>query len=154
LHWVHGHSRLIPHLLDQVAEGGALAVQMPTHFESPLHLRMRQIALDERWRDRMGGAINSAFEEHPAYYYDLLSPLCRQLAMWQTEYIQVMQSSGAILEFIRGTGLRPYLEALVNEADQERYMRLLADAVMHDYPRRNDGKVLFPFKRLFFIAYR
>jgi trans-aconitate 2-methyltransferase len=154
LQWVHGHAHLIPHLLEQVAPGGALAVQLPAHFESPLHLRMRQIALDERWRDRMGGAINALVEEPPAYYYDLLSPRCLRLEMWETEYIQVMDSAGAILEFIQGTGLRPYLDALGNEADRERYMRLLADAVMHDYPRRRDGKVLFPFRRLFFIAYR
>ena len=154
LQWVHGHSHLIPHLLEQVATGGALAVQMPAHFESPLHLRMRQIALDERWRERMGGAINSLVEEPPAYYYDLLSRRCSRLEIWETQYVHVMESAGAILEFIRGTGLRPYLEALGNEADRERYMRLLADAVMHDYPRRSDGKVLFPFRRLFFIAYR
>lgn len=154
LQWVHGHSHLIPHLLEQVAISGALAVQMPAYFESPLHLRMRQIALDERWRDRMGGAINSLVEELPAYYYDLLSPRCSRVEMWETEYSQVMESAGAILEFIRSTGLRPYLEALGNDADRERYMRLLADAIVHDYPLRSDGKVLFPFRRLFFIAYK
>lgn len=154
LQWVHGHSLLIPHLLEQVASGGALAVQMPAHFESPLHLRMRQIALDERWRDRMGGAINSLVDEPPAYYYDLLSPRCRHVVMWETEYIQVMESAGAILEFIRGTGLRPYLEALGNHADRDHYVSLLTDAIAHDYPQRSDGKVLFPFRRLFFIAYR
>lgn len=154
LQWVRGHATLIPHLLEQVAQGGALAVQLPAHFDSPLHLRMRQIALDERWRDRMGGAINSLVEEPPAYYYDLLAPRCSHLAMWETEYIQVMESAGAILEFIRGTGLRPYLEALGNDADRERYLRLLAGEVAHDYPQRIDGKVLFPFRRLFFIAYR
>ncbi len=154
IQWVHGHSQLIPHLLKQVAAGGALAVQIPTHFESPLHLRMRQIALDARWRDRMGGAINSVVEETPAYYYDLLAPRCSRLEMWQTEYIHVMDSTAAILEFIRGTGLRPYLEALGNELDQELYVRLLAGEIAHDYPQRSDGKVLFPFRRLFFIGYR
>lgn len=154
LQWVHGHAHLIPRLLDQVAAGGALAIQTPTHFESPLHLRMRQIALDERWRDRMGGAINALVEESPAFYYDLLGPRCTRLDMWQTEYIHVLDSAAAILEFIRGTGLRPYLEALGNHRDRELYLSLLADAVAHDYPRRSDGKVLFPFRRLFFVAYR
>jgi trans-aconitate 2-methyltransferase len=154
LQWVHGHSHLIPHLLEQVAVGGALAVQMPAHFDSPLHLRMRQIALDERWRDRMGGAINSLAGEPPGYYYDLLSPRCSHVELWETTYIHAMDSAGAILEFIRGTGLMPYLEALGNDTDRERYLRLLADVVTHDYPQRSDGKVLFPFRRLFFIAYR
>jgi trans-aconitate 2-methyltransferase len=154
IQWVRGHARLMPHLLEQVAPGGALAVQIPAHSGSPLHLRMRQIALDERWRERMGGAINSIVEEPPAYYYDLLAPLCSRLELWETEYIHVLDSVAAILEFIRGTGLRPYLEALGNEPDRELYMSLLADTVAHDYPQQADGKVLFPFRRLFFIAYR
>ncbi|MDR3719437.1 MAG: methyltransferase domain-containing protein [Bryobacteraceae bacterium] len=154
IQWVHGHARLMPHLLEQVAPGGALAVQIPAHSGSPLHLRMRQIALDERWRERMGGAINSIVEEPPAYYYDLLAPRCLRLELWETEYIHVLDSVAAIVEFIRGTGLRPYLEALGNEPDRELYLSLLAGAIAHDYPQQADGKVLFPFRRLFFIAYR
>jgi len=154
IQWVHGHARLIPRLIEQVAAGGALAVQIPAHFHSPLHLRMRQIALDTRWRERMGGAINSLVDETPAYYYDLLGPRCSRLEMWETEYIHVLDSAAAILEFIRGTGLRPYLDALGNEPDRDLYMQLLADAVAHDYPPQIDGNVLFPFRRLFFIAYR
>jgi trans-aconitate 2-methyltransferase len=154
IQWVQGHARLIPHLFEQVAPDGALAFQVPAHSGSPLHLRMRQIALDERWRDRMGGAINSVVDEPPAYYYNLLAPHCSCLELWETEYIHVLDSASAILDFIRGTGLRPYLEALGNEADQDLYMSLLADSVAHDYMQQTDGKVLFPFRRLFFIAYR
>lgn len=154
LQWVQGHAQLIPHLLAQVADGGALAVQMPAHSGSPLHLRMRQIALDARWRERMGGAINAIVEEPPAYYYGLLAPRCARVEMWETEYIHVLDSAAGILDFARGTALRPYLEALGNAEDQERYLGLLADAIVHDYPQQADGKVLFPFRRLFFIAYR
>ena len=154
IQWVHGHLHLIPHLLHQVARGGALAIQTPTHFESPLHLRMRQVALDARWRARMGGAINSVVEERPSFYYDILALRCSRIDMWETEYLHVMDSAAAILEFIRGTGLRPYLEALGNEPDKELYVQLLAESIVHDYPQRSDGKVLFPFRRLFFIAYR
>lgn len=154
IQWVHGHAHLIPQLFEQVAPGGALAIQTPAHFGSPLHLRMRQIALDERWRDRMGAAINSLVEEPPAYYYDLLVPHCSRLEMWQTEYLTAMDSAAAIVEFIRGTGLRPYLGALDNEPDREHFMRLLADSIAHDYPQQSDGKLLFSFRRLFFIAYR
>lgn len=154
LQWIHGHSYLIPHLLEQVAPGGALAVQIPAHFQSALHLRMRQVALEERWRDRMGGAINSLVDEPPGFYYDLLSPRSSRVEMWETEYIQVMDSISAILEFIRGTGLRPYLQALRDDEERELFVHSLAERILHDYPRREDGKVLFPFRRLFFVAYR
>ena len=154
LQWVHGHALLIPHLLQQVAPGGALAVQVPLHFDSPLHRRMRELALDARWRERMGRALNALVRERPEFYYDLLAPRCARLRLWETEYIQPMESPAAILDFIRGTGLRPYLEALADGTERDLYMSLLADAVAHDYPARPDGKALFPFRRLFIIAYR
>jgi len=154
LQWVHGHAQLIPHLVAQVAPSGALAVQVPMHFDSPLHRRMRELALEARWRERMGRALNAVVRERPEFYYDLLAPRCTRLRLWETEYIQPMESPGAILEFIRGTGLRPYLEALADDTERDLYIGLLADAVAHDYPPRPDGKVLFPFRRLFFIAYR
>ena len=154
LQWVHSHQQLIPHLLDQVTPGGALAVQVPQHFHSPLHHRMRELALDARWRERMGRALNALVRERPEFYYDLLAPRCARLRMWETEYIQPMDSHAAILDFIGGTGLRPYLEALADDAERALYRSLLAEAIAHDYPVRPDGKILFPFRRLFFIAYR
>jgi trans-aconitate 2-methyltransferase len=154
LQWVHGHALLIPHLLEQVAPGGALAVQVPMHFDSPLHRRMRELALDARWRERMGPAFNALVRERPEFYYDLLAPRSARLRIWETEYVQPMDSPAAILDFIRGTGLRPYLEALADDTERALYFELLADAVAHDYPPRPNGKVLFPFRRLFFIAYR
>jgi len=154
LQWVHGHALLIPHLLEQVAPGGALAVQVPMHFDSPLHRRMRELALDARWRERMGPAFNALVRERPEFYYDLLAPRSARLRIWETEYVQPMDSPAAILDFIRGTGLRPYLEALADDTERALYLELLADAVAHDYPPRPNGKVLFPFRRLFFIAYR
>ncbi|HEX7007303.1 MAG TPA: trans-aconitate 2-methyltransferase [Alphaproteobacteria bacterium] len=152
LHWVPDHGTLLPRLFGHVASGGALAVQMPRNFDAPSHALMRRVADAPRWRRRLAGVVGRPVAE-PAAYYDLLAPLARRLDLWESEYMHVLDGVDAILEWVRGTGLRPYLDPLdpaEREAFTDRYLAALADA----YPRAADGKVLFPFKRLFLVAMR
>ncbi len=65
-----------------------------------------------------------------------------------------MDSPQAIVDWFRGTGLRPFLEALENEAQKQRFQKMLLDGYTQAYPRQKDGRVLFPFRRLFVVAYR
>jgi trans-aconitate 2-methyltransferase len=64
-----------------------------------------------------------------------------------------MENSRAILEGVRGTGLRPFLDPLDESERAVFEARYLAE-LERAYPRRADGKVLFPFRRLFIVAYR
>ena len=154
LHWVPNHAELMPRLLSQVRPQGALAIQMPAHFRSPVHELMIEIASNPSWQANMGDAIHAIKVERPAFYYDLLNPHVSKLDLWETEYIHVMSSPAAILEWIRGTGLRPFLEALPSEEQKRWFEELfLADLTMA-YPAQKDGRVLFPFRRLFILAYR
>ncbi len=73
---------------------------------------------------------------------------------WVTTYQHVLADPEAIIDWIRGTGLRPFLEALPGEEPRDRFVARLLEQVTADYPRRADGKVIFPFRRLFFVAYR
>lgn len=152
LHWVPDHAALFPRLFGHVAKGGALAVQMPRNFDAPSHALMREVAADARWRDRLSAAARHPVAE-PARYYDLLAPLARRIDLWECEYMHVLDGVPAILEWVRGTGLRPYLEPL-DTAEQalftERYLAALSKA----YRPAADAKVLFPFRRLFLIAER
>jgi len=154
IQWVPGHATLIPHLFRQVAPGGALAVQTPSHEYSTLHRRMQEIALHERWRERLGGARNLLTLGRAEFYYDLLAGMARRVELWETTYLHVMESRAAIIEFIRATGLRPFLEALADDGERAEFIALLDAAIAPDYPARADGRVLFPFRRLFFVAYR
>jgi trans-aconitate 2-methyltransferase len=63
-----------------------------------------------------------------------------------------MNSHRSILEMIKSTGLKPYLERIRNDSDKEEFELEVLDSISQDYPVRADGKVLFPFKRFFFIA--
>jgi len=151
LQWVGDHARLLPRLLAAVAPAGALAVQMPRNHDFATHELMRRVAAEGAWRDRLAGARDPSPVKPPEFYYDRLAPLSRRIVLWETNYIQVMDGVPEIIEWLHGTGLRPFL-ARLDEAEQrqflERYAALLADA----FPPQVDGKVLLPYPRLFFIA--
>jgi trans-aconitate 2-methyltransferase len=154
LQWVPDYARVLPHLLSQVAPGGALAVQMPAHLHSPVHQAMLTVARDPAWHDRMQHAAGAIVVHSPQVYYDLLQPLAARIDLWVTEYLHVLDNPTAIIEWMRGTGLRPFLQALADDAECARFEERLLTEVDQGYPRQADGRVLFTFRRLFIIAYR
>lgn len=151
LQWVGNHEHLLPRLLDAVAANGALAVQMPRNHDFATHRLMREVAAEGPWHDKLADARDPSPVKAPEFYYDRLAPRCRRIVLWETNYIQVMDGIDAIVAWLRGTGLRPFL-ARLDEAEQrqflERYRALLAEA----FPPQAEGKVLLPYPRLFFIA--
>jgi trans-aconitate 2-methyltransferase len=151
LQWIGDHERLLPRLIDMVAPDGVLAVQMPRNHDFATHALMRQVAAEGPWRDRLAGARDPSPVRPPEFYYDCLAPKSRRMILWETNYIQIMDGIDAIIAWLHGTGLRPFL-ARLDEPEQklflDRYAALLAGA----FPARSDGKVLLPYPRLFFIA--
>jgi trans-aconitate 2-methyltransferase len=154
LQWLPNHVCLFPHLFAQVALGGALAVQLPAHEQSSLHQVALEVANDPKWSNRMEAACHALTRESPSFYYDVLQPLATHLDLWETEYYHQIESPQAIVNWFRGTGLRPFLEALETEAEKQRFEKLVLDGYTQAYPRQKDGNILFPFRRLFMIAYR
>lgn len=153
LHWVADHEVAYPRLLAQVAAGGALATQVPSNFDAAAHEAMREIAARPAWRGRLDGVRE--WQVHaPAFYYDVLAPLATRLDIWESEYIHVLPDAAAIVEWYKGTGLRPFLDRLPDAADQQRFLDAYLEAIAVAYPARRDGRVLFPFRRLFVVAYR
>jgi trans-aconitate 2-methyltransferase len=154
IQWLPDHATLIPRLFQGVAEGGALAVQVPVHTHSPLHQDILQVADDPRWRTATREASGAIVHHDADFYYDVLCALAPRIDLWVTEYCHVLERPEAILAWIQGTGLRPFLAALPSDADRQDFERQLLDRLRRSYPRRRDGRVVFPFRRLFFIAYR
>jgi trans-aconitate 2-methyltransferase len=154
LHWVRNHEEVCPRLREQVAEGGALAFQVPAHYDSPLHREIMEVSRDAEWAERMEGARRALTNHPPEYYYDLLERRAGRLDIWETVYYHVLAGPEAVLEWFRGSGLRPFLEALDGEGERQRFESRLAARYEKTYPRRADGRILFPFRRLFVIAYR
>jgi len=155
LQWLPDHAAIFPKLLQQVAPGGALAVQMPNNIDAPAHRIARELAASASWRDLFpAGGVRIWYVHDAEFYYDLLVPHEARLDFWETEYLQVMESAGQILDWYKGTGLRPYLAALSSPGDRDKFAADYLAAIRAAYPPRGDGRVLFPFRRLFLIAYR
>ncbi|HVU25517.1 MAG TPA: methyltransferase domain-containing protein [Opitutus sp.] len=154
LQWVPDHARLLPHLFAQVAPGGACAFQVPANFDAPPHRLMRELAASPAWRAHFDPPPREWHAHSPEFYYDLLSPVAARLDLWTTTYIHVLEDVDAIIAWYRGTGLRPWLDRLPDGAMRARFLAEYRAALAPHFPPRPDGRVLFPFHRLFAIAYR
>jgi trans-aconitate 2-methyltransferase len=152
LQWVGDHERLLPRLLAAVAPGGALAVQMPRNHDFATHRLMRQTAATGPWRDKLAGARDPSPVRSPEFYYDCLAPRSRRFLIWETNYIQIMDGVDAIIAWLHGTGLRPFL-ARLSEDEKPRFLDRYRGLLAEEFRPRADGKVLLPYPRLFFIAY-
>jgi trans-aconitate 2-methyltransferase len=153
LQWVSDHERLVPRLFDQVAAGSVLAVQMPRNHDFATHRLMRRVAAEGDWRERLAGAREASPVKSPEFYYDLLAPRAAAFAIWETNYIQIMDGVQAIIAWLHGTGLRPFL-ARLSEAERTQFLDRYAALLAEEYAPQADGKILLPYPRLFFIATR
>ena len=159
LQWVDGHEALFPRLFRALAPGGVLAVQMPRSREARSHLLMHEVlAAAGPGGTPIGPAslrreISRRWVLDPAEYFDLLAPEAARIDVWTTEYLQVLAGEDPVLEWVRGTGLRPILNGLA-EPDLARFLDAYRPALRDAYPRRADGTTLYPFPRLFIVAVR
>lgn len=151
MQWVPDHATAIPALLEMVRVGGVLAIQMPKNFDEPSHRLMREIP--GPFARRLQQVRDLTPVQSAAYYYDLLAPNATRVDIWQTTYEHVMPDVVSIVEWVKGTGLRPYLDALTS-AEQSVYLDAYAAALDDAYPPRSDRKRLFSFPRLFVVAVR
>ncbi len=154
LQWVAGHDTLVPRLFSLLAPGGVLAIQMPDNRQEPSHRLMRDIAGEAPWREPIGDADSVRTELATiAGYYDMLAPHAAQVDVWHTVYQHVMPTAGAIVDWLRSTGLRPFLDPLSDDLRASflaEYERRISDA----YPLRSDGNRLLSFPRMFIVAQR
>jgi len=153
LQWLPEHAVLYPHLVRQLTEGGCLAIQTPDNLDEPAHRRAREIASQGPWADKIG-AIQHPPRHSAVEYYNILSPHCRHIEVWRTTYYHPLTGGAqAVVEWFKGSALRPYLAAL--DADQQQgFLTDYLRAMEQDYSPAVDGKVLLPFPRLFIVATR
>lgn len=144
LQWVDNHARVFPQLLRRVSGGGVLAIQVPADINAPAHRLMRECF--------HAGPVREWFVREPDFYYELLAREARTLDLWTTEYLQVVPNVEAIAEWYRGTGLRPFLNALPDEEGRNQFLRDFIEGLRREFRTRIDGNVLFPFRRLFLVA--
>jgi trans-aconitate 2-methyltransferase len=152
LQWLPDHADLYPRLVNKLVPGGSLAVQTPDNLQEPAHQLARQVAADGPWASKIG-AVKHPPRHDASFYYQLLQAHCSSVDVWRTTYFHPLEGHAAVVEWFKGSALRPFLEPLdasEKEAFLERYLAAISDA----YPALENGTVLLPFPRLFIVAVR
>ncbi|MCB0187656.1 MAG: methyltransferase domain-containing protein [Caldilineaceae bacterium] len=157
LQWVTDHATLFPRLVGFLRPGGCLAVQMPLSWGMASHRLMRETlanggnAGQSLGTEELRQAVGRKWVEDAAEYYDLLEGLCRTVDIWETEYLQILAGEDPVLEWVKGTGLRPIVNGL-GEEERAQFLSAYRQRLRVAYPRRANGHTLYPFRRLFIVA--
>jgi len=153
LQWIPGHAALFPKLVGMLATGGAFACQMPLSASEHWHAELRALAAEPRW----GGKLTNLREVQPVApaedYWRWLSPLA-EVDIWKTRYLHVLTGEDPVVEWMKGTGLRPYITALEEIHERDAFLAAYAERMRQAFPKEVDGSTLFDFPRIFIVARR
>jgi trans-aconitate 2-methyltransferase len=152
LQWIPDHLAVLSRWTGFLAAPGWLAIQVPGNNDEPSHLVLRELADSNRWRAQLSGTELNRQAADPADYLDLLARADLQVDAWETTYLHVLHGENPVLDWYRGTGLRPVL-ATLPPADQEEFLAEYASRMRSAYPATPYGTV-FPFRRVFAVAHR
>jgi trans-aconitate 2-methyltransferase len=154
IQWIQNQEKLISKLVKMLEDEGALAVQVPLYHNMPLSQVIEKVSLNERWKKKTMNA-HDAFTFHSSdYYYDILSVEVESINMWETFYFHIMHSHQNIVEMIKSTGMKTFLDMLDTKEEKIAFEKDVLKEITKVYPPQKDGKILFPFKRFFFIGYK
>ncbi|MBN2440253.1 MAG: methyltransferase domain-containing protein [Spirochaetales bacterium] len=152
IQWMDHHDTLLQKFYHLLSDNGLLAVQVPLFRDMPLGKCIDRIARDTRWKYQLEDVSTLLTIHNYSFYYDILSSLFNSTEVWETHYMHVLDSHLSILEMIRSTGLKPYLSRLADDIPKKKFEQEVLKSIEEDYPIQKNGKVIFPFHRLFFIA--
>jgi trans-aconitate 2-methyltransferase len=151
LQWVPAHDTLLVDLMASVCPGGAFAFQVPGNFDAPSHRCIEDTVTSARWRAHIGAEVLDRPRSFDAeHYLGVLTAAGYEVDAWETTYLHVLRGERPVLEWVRGTALRPVLAAL-DPAAHEAFCDDLAGRLAIAYPSR-DGRTVLPFRRIFVIA--
>lgn len=150
--WLPDHLQLFVKFIGELAPGGVLAVQMPDNIVEPTHALMAEVAASGRWADKLKTAARAPLPPVRAYY-EALKPHCRRLEIWHTIYNHPLDDAAAVVEWVRSTGLKPFLDPL-DEDERADFLAVYTEKVAAAYPPLAGGGVLLRFPRLFIVATR
>ena len=150
--WLPDHPQILVRLMDHLAPGGVLAVQMPDNLGEASHRLMRAAAVEMPFAAKIAEAGRGPLPQ-VQHYYDLLAPLSARLDIWHTFYNHPLAGPGAIVEWLKSTGLKPFIDPL-EEDERQAFLSRYLEKIAAAYPATADGKVLLRFPRLFIVAVR
>lgn len=149
LHWIPDHAGLFPKLMSKLNPGGMLAVQIPLTQEAVFYKLLHELISADKWKKL--NAIHNFHNLTPNETYDILAKLSGEVTMWETVYYHVVPSHSAVIDWYRGSGLKPYLDML-GEAEKAEFLDELLELISRNIPLQADGTVILKMPRLFFTA--
>lgn len=153
LQWLPDHAGLLRQLTGLLAPEGVIAAQMPLAWDTLHYRTMRAVMATGPWAERLSDRETIQALLSPDAYYDVLAETCEDVDIWSTTYLHALIGADAVLEWMKGTALRPHMTALKDDpAMRDAYLSALGDALSVAFPRRPDGVTLLPFPRLFLTA--
>ena len=150
LQWIPNHNTLLPYLIEQLNDNGILAVQIPINWNEPL-FKIIKDTVEQSDFDFSQAYFENNDALSPNEYYEILSMCASSFDIWETVYYHEMPSHEALIDWVRSTRLRPYLDCL-NDNDKKMFETDLLKKVKEQYPVMKNGNVILKFRRLFFIA--
>lgn len=154
LQWIPRHEELLPRLIGGVKSGGAFAAQIPMFKTMPINVAIETVAGRSEWRRYTASCAELFTYRDAGTYYGILAGLVEKVDMWETSYIHILDSHEALIDFCRSTALKPYLEKLPSDEARERFEDDLLAECKRRYSLQGNGKLLFPFDRLFIAGYK
>lgn len=152
--WVPSHRSLLREWAAALPSGAWLAWQVPGNFDQPSHALMRSLAASPRWAHRLSGVLRHGDPvDSPEQYAALLLERGWTADAWETTYVHVLSGDDPVLEWVRGTGLRPALAALPDDAERAQFETEYAALLRDAYPK-GPGGTLFPFRRIFCVGHK
>lgn len=152
--WVPNHLALFPDLLAIIRPGGWFALQVPSNLDDAHHQAIRSLVRTEPFADLPGvrALPDRTHSSHTAVeYLDALAPTCRHVDAWEVSYVHILQGEDPVLEWIKGTALRPVFAALGSDEMRDHYVEELKPRLRALFPKRPWGTP-FPFRRVFVVA--
>ena len=125
---------------------------MPDNLAEPSHRLMAETARGMSFSGKIGEAMRSPLPS-PSRYYEALRPLSSRIDIWHAIYNHPLDGPAAVVEWLKGTALRPFLDPL-EEKEREAFLHAYRLRIAEAYPTMSDGKVLLRFPRLFVVASR
>jgi trans-aconitate 2-methyltransferase len=150
LHWVPDHDRVLAELARFLAPDGVLAVQIPNNQDEDSHRILAELSAEAPWDRRLRGAKRPQSLPSAAWYLECLVNLGLEAEVWETIYHHVLPSARGIVEWMKGTALRPIVSVL-STPHARAFETALEARIAGAYAQGPHG-VVFPFRRLFFVA--
>lgn len=150
IQWIPNHKQILQNFIRLLNDDGILAIQIPQQCKHPMHKIIKSVAESDKWKNNISSAriFHNLKEDE---YFDILSDISNDFRIWETVYYHQMPSHKSIVEWYKGTAMRPFLEQL-SDPDKEEFEHDVLVETQKSYPVQKNGQIIFRFPRLFFTA--